>query len=100
VLTASTMLALHSLRPDGRRAGIEVRPCCSTRVDARQIVELFVTSMPSTRAEPRTSITWPGASLIPIPTSAAHDVIRLAQRGRHSPLHGEIKMPAPAWAGQ
>ena len=50
------LLALHALTQAGENLGIEVPAVLFDRLDARQIVELFVTSTPSTRGStPRTS---------------------------------------------
>ena len=63
-------------------------------LDARQIVELFVTiNAKHTRLNPSHIISLAGRKLYPDPNQAlAHDVIRSLNEDETSPLHGEIKM--------
>jgi hypothetical protein len=63
-------------------------------LDARQIVELFVTiNAKHTRLNPSHIISLAGRKLYPDPNQAlAHDVIRSLNEDDTSPLHGEIKM--------
>jgi DGQHR domain-containing protein len=63
-------------------------------LDARQIVELFVTiNAKHTRLNPSHIISLAGRKLYPDPNQAlAHDVIRSLNEDETSPLHGDIKM--------
>src|SRR2546428_5167487 len=74
--------------------GIEVPAVLFDRLDARQIVELFVTiNAKHTRLNPSHIISLAGRKLYPDPNQAlAHDVIRSLNEDETSPLHGEIKM--------
>jgi hypothetical protein len=74
--------------------GIEVPAVLFDTLDARQIVELFVTiNAKHTRLNPSHIISLSGRKLYPDPNQAlAHDVIRSLNEDDSSPLHGEIKM--------
>src|SRR5436853_1565222 len=88
------LLALHSLSQTGDALGIEVPAVLFDSLDARQIVELFVTiNAKHTRLNPSHIISLSGRKLYPDPNQAlAHDVIRSLNEDDTSPLHGEIKM--------
>jgi DGQHR domain-containing protein len=88
------LLALHSLSQAGEAGGIEVPAVLFDSLDARQIVELFVTiNAKHTRLNPSHIISLAGRKLYPDPNQAlAHDVIRSLNEDDTSPLHGEIKM--------
>lgn len=88
------LLALHSLSQAGENMGIEVPAVLFDSLDARQIVELFVTiNAKHTRLNPSHIISLSGRKLYPDPNQAlAHDVIRSLNEDDSSPLHGEIKM--------
>ncbi len=88
------LLALHSLSQAGEQMGIEVPAVLFDTLDARQIVELFVTiNAKHTRLNPSHIISLSGRKLYPDPNQAlAHDVIRSLNEDDSSPLHGEIKM--------
>jgi len=88
------LLALHSLSQAGENLGIEVPAVLFDTLDARQIVELFVTiNAKHTRLNPSHIISLSGRKLYPDPNQAlAHDVIRSLNEDDTSPLHGEIKM--------
>src|SRR5262247_3936900 len=88
------LLALHSLSQAGEQMGIEVPAVLFDTLDARQIVELFVTiNAKHTRLNPSHIISLSGRKLYPDPNQAlAHDVIRSLNEDETSPLHGEIKM--------
>src|SRR6266508_572478 len=88
------LLALHSLSQAGEAGGIEVPAVLFDSLDARQIVELFVTiNAKHTRLNPSHIISLSGRKLYPDPNQAlAHDVIRSLNEDDTSPLHGEIKM--------
>src|SRR6266403_1600323 len=88
------LLALHALSQNGEAAGIEVPAVLFDSLDARQIVELFVTiNAKHTRLNPSHIISLAGRKLYPDPNQAlAHDVIRSLNEDDTSPLHGEIKM--------
>jgi len=88
------LLALHSLSQSGDAAGIEVPAVLFDSLDARQIVELFVTiNAKHTRLNPSHIISLAGRKLYPDPNQAlAHDVIRSLNEDDTSPLVGEIKM--------
>src|SRR5437773_513195 len=88
------LLALHSLSQTGDALGIEVPAVLFDSLDARQIVELFVTiNAKHTRLNPSHIISLAGRKLYPDPNQAlAHDVIRSLNEDETSPLHGEIKM--------
>jgi DGQHR domain-containing protein len=88
------LLALHSLSQAGEQMGIEVPAVLFDILDARQIVELFVTiNAKHTRLNPSHIISLSGRKLYPDPNQAlAHDVIRSLNEDDSSPLHGEIKM--------
>ena len=88
------LLALHALTQAGENLGIEVPAVLFDRLDARQIVELFVTiNAKHTRLNPSHIISLSGRKLYPDPNQAlAHDVIRSLNEDDSSPLHGEIKM--------
>src|SRR2546425_1027999 len=75
-------------------ASIEVPAVLFDSLDARQIVELFVTiNAKHTRLNPSHIISLAGRKLYPDPNQAlAHDVIRSLNEDETSPLHGEIKM--------
>jgi DGQHR domain-containing protein len=88
------LLALHALSQAGENAGIEVPAVLFDGLDARQIVELFVTiNAKHTRLNPSHIISLAGRKLYPDPNQAlAHDVIRSLNEDDTSPLHSEIKM--------
>src|ERR1700752_562883 len=88
------LLALHGLSQTGDGLGIEVPAVLFDRLDARQIVELFVTiNAKHTRLNPSHIVSLAGRKLSPDPNQAlAHDVIRSLNEDETSPLHGEIKM--------
>jgi DGQHR domain-containing protein len=88
------LLALHALTQSGETLGIEVPAVLFDRLDARQIVELFVTiNAKHTRLNPSHIVSLAGRKLYPDPNQAlAHDVIRSLNEDDTSPLHGEIKM--------
>src|SRR2546425_3752505 len=72
------LLALHSLSQTGDAMGIEVPAVLFDSLDARQIVELFVTiNAKHTRLNPSHIISLAGRKLYPDPNQAlAHDIIR------------------------
>jgi DGQHR domain-containing protein len=88
------LLALHALSQAGDNVGIEVPAVLFDCLDARQIVELFVTiNAKHTRLNPSHIISLAGRKLYPDPNQAlAHDVIRSLNEDDTSPLHSEIKM--------
>ncbi|MGH7389063.1 MAG: DGQHR domain-containing protein [Candidatus Rokuibacteriota bacterium] len=88
------LLALHALSQAGEQMGIEVPAVLFDSLDARQVVELFVTiNAKHTRLNPSHIISLSGRKLYPDPNQAlAHDVIRSLNEDDTSPLHGEIKM--------
>lgn len=88
------LLALHVLTQAGEVLAIEVPAVLFDSLDARQIVELFVTiNAKHTRLNPSHIISLAGRKLYPDPNQAlAHDVIRSLNEDETSPLHGEIKM--------
>jgi DGQHR domain-containing protein len=88
------LLALHALTQQGENFGIEVPAVLFDRLDARQIVELFVTiNAKHTRLNPSHIVSLAGRKLYPDPNQAlAHDVIRSLNEDETSPLHGDIKM--------
>src|SRR5438034_70134 len=88
------LLALHAINQQGESLGIEVPAVLFDSLDARQIVELFVTiNAKHTRLNPSHIISLAGRKLYPDPNQAlAHDVIRSLNEDETSPLHGEIKM--------
>ena len=88
------LLALHALSQSGENMGLEVPAVLFDSLDARQIVELFVTiNAKHTRLNPSHIISLAGRKLYPDPNQAlAHDVIRSLNEDDTSPLHGEIKM--------
>ena len=88
------LLALHGLMQSGNNLGIEVPAVLFDSLDARQIVELFVTiNAKHTRLNPSHIISLAGRKLYPDPNQAlAHDVIRSLNEDETSPLHGEIRM--------
>src|SRR5438477_6353935 len=88
------LLALHAVTQAGENLGIEVPAVLFDRLDARQIVELFVTiNAKHTRLNPSHIVSLAGRKLYPDPNQAlAHDVIRSLNEDETSPLHGEIKM--------
>jgi len=88
------LLALHALSQGGEPLAIEVPAVLFDTLDARQIVELFVTiNAKHTRLNPSHIISLAGRKLYPDPNQAlAHDVIRSLNEDDASPLHGEIKM--------
>ena len=88
------LLALHALTQAGENLGIEVPAVLFDRLDARQIVELFVTiNAKHTRLNPSHIVSLAGRKLYPDPNQAlAHDVIRSLNEDETSPLHGDIKM--------
>jgi len=88
------LLALHALSQAGENMTIEVPAVLFDSLDARQIVELFVTiNAKHTRLNPSHIISLAGRKLYPDANQAlAHDVIRSLNEDDTSPLHGEIKM--------
>src|ERR671931_204380 len=88
------LLALHALSQNGEASGIEVPAVLFHPLDARAIVELFVTiNAKHTRLNPSHIISLAGRKLYPDPNQAlAHDVIRSLNEDDSSPLAGEIKM--------
>jgi DGQHR domain-containing protein len=88
------LLALHALSQAGEAGGIEVPAVLFDSLDARQVVELFVTiNAKHTRLNPSHIISLSGRKLYPDPNQAlAHDVIRSLNEDDTSPLHSEIKM--------
>jgi DGQHR domain-containing protein len=88
------LLALHALSQAGENMGLEVPAVLFDSLDARQIVELFVTiNAKHTRLNPSHIISLAGRKLYPDPNQAlAHDVIRSLNEDDTSPLHSEIKM--------
>ena len=88
------LLALHALTQAGENLSIEVPAVLFDRLDARQIVELFVTiNAKHTRLNPSHIVSLAGRKLYPDPNQAlAHDVIRSLNEDDTSPLAGEIKM--------
>jgi DGQHR domain-containing protein len=88
------LLALHALGQQGESFALEVPAVLFDSLDARQIVELFVTiNAKHTRLNPSHIISLAGRTLYPDPNQAlAHDVIRSLNEDDTSPLHGEIKM--------
>src|SRR6266568_8765143 len=88
------LLALHALNQEGENVSIEVPAVLFDSLDARQIVELFVTiNAKHTRLNPSHIISLAGRKLYPDANQAlAHDVIRSLNEDDTSPLHGEIKM--------
>jgi len=88
------LLALHALNQQGENVTIEVPAVLFDSLDARQIVELFVTiNAKHTRLNPSHIISLAGRKLYPDPNQAlAHDVIRSLNEDESSPLAGEIKM--------
>ncbi|HXH82261.1 MAG TPA: DGQHR domain-containing protein [Candidatus Tectomicrobia bacterium] len=88
------LLALHALSQSGDNLPIEVPAVLFDTLDARQIVELFVTiNAKHTRLNPSHIISLAGRKLYPDPNQAlAHDIIRSLNEDDTSPLHGEIKM--------
>ncbi len=88
------LLALHALSQAGEQMSIEVPAVLFDALDARQIVELFVTiNAKHTRLNPSHIISLSGRKLYPDPNQAlAHDVIRSLNEDDTSPLVGEIKM--------
>src|SRR5207249_894785 len=88
------LLALHAVTQAGETIAIEVPAVLFDSLDARQIVELFVTiNAKHTRLNPSHIISLAGRKLYPDPNQAlAHDVIRSLNEDETSPLHGEIKM--------
>ncbi|MBI1736850.1 MAG: DGQHR domain-containing protein [Candidatus Rokubacteria bacterium] len=88
------LLALHALSQAGESMALDVPAVLFDTLDARQIVELFVTiNAKHTRLNPSHIISLSGRKLYPDPNQAlAHDVIRSLNEDDTSPLHGEIKM--------
>src|SRR5207245_3207565 len=88
------LLQPHCLSQPGVTVSIEVPAVLFDALDARQIVELFVTiNAKHTRLNPSHIISLAGRKLYPDPNQAlAHDVIRSLNEDETSPLHGEIKM--------
>ncbi|HEU4439704.1 MAG TPA: DGQHR domain-containing protein, partial [Methylomirabilota bacterium] len=84
------LLALHALTQAGENLGIEVPAVLFDRLDARQIVELFVTiNAKHTRLNPSHIVSLAGRKLYPDPNQAlAHDVIRSLNEDETSPLAG------------
>src|SRR5256712_4292748 len=88
------LLALHALSQAGEQMALDVPAVLFDALDARQIVELFVTiNAKHTRLNPSHIISLAGRKLYPDANQAlAHDVIRSLNEDDTSPLHGEIKM--------
>src|SRR5256712_1185464 len=88
------LVALHALSQAGENMNIEVPAVLFDSLDARQIVELFVTiNAKHTRLNPSHIISLAGRKLYPDANQAlAHDVIRSLNEDDTSPLHSEIKM--------
>ncbi|MFQ5897191.1 MAG: DGQHR domain-containing protein [Candidatus Methylomirabilia bacterium] len=88
------LLALHALTQPGEITGIEVPAVLFDSLDAREVVELFVTiNAKHTRLNPSHIVSLAGRKLYPDPNQAlAHDVIRSLNEDETSPLHGEVKM--------
>jgi DGQHR domain-containing protein len=88
------LLALHGLSQAGETIGIEVPAVLFDSLDARAIVELFVTiNAKHTRLNPSHIVSLSGRKLYPDANQAlAHDVIRSLNEDETSPLHGDIKM--------
>ena len=88
------LLALHALAAEGDLRGLEVPAVLFDTLDARQIVELFVTiNAKHTRLNPSHIVSLAGRKLYPDANQAlAHDVIRSLNEDETSPLQGEIKM--------
>jgi len=88
------LLALHAMSQAGETLGIEVPAVLFDTLDARQIVELFVTiNAKHTRLNPSHIISLAGRKLYPDPNQAlAHDVIRSLNEDETSHLHAQIKM--------
>jgi DGQHR domain-containing protein len=88
------LLALHALTQSGEFPAIEVPAVLFDSLDARQIVELFVTiNAKHTRLNPSHIVSLAGRKLYPDPNQAlAHDIIRSLNEDETSPLHGEVKM--------
>src|SRR5712692_5455462 len=90
------LLALHALSQAGESLGIEVPAVLFDSLDARQIVELFVTiNAKHTRLNPSHIISLAGRKLYPDANQAlAHDVIKMLGTGRgrvsQAPLAEEI----------
>ena len=85
---------VDTVSQSGDAAGIEVPAVLFDSLDARQIVELFVTiNAKHTRLNPSHIISLAGRKLYPDPNQAlAHDIIRSLNEDDTSPLAGEIKM--------
>src|SRR3989338_4997974 len=85
---------LPAISQQGGTMTLEVPAVLFDSLDARQIVELFVTiNAKHTRLNPSHIISLAGRKLYPDPNQAlAHDVIRSLNEDDTSPLHGEIKM--------
>jgi len=88
------LLALHALSQAGENMTIEVPAVLFDSLDARQIVELFVTiNAKHTRLNPSHLVSLAGRKLYPDENQAlAHDVIRTLNEDESSPLQGEVKM--------
>ncbi|MBI4255478.1 MAG: DGQHR domain-containing protein, partial [Candidatus Rokubacteria bacterium] len=88
------LLALHALSQQGDPISIEVPAVLFDSLDARQIVELFVTiNAKHTRLNPSHLVTLSGRQLYRDDAlAAAHDVVRALNDREDSPLHGEIKL--------
>src|SRR6266478_3734452 len=86
------LLALHALSQAGENMNIEVPAVLFDSLDARQIVELFVTiNAKHTRLNPSHIVSLAGRKLYPDPNQAlAHDVIRSLNEDDTSPLAEEI----------
>src|SRR5262249_60287679 len=87
-------VASPALSQGGETLTMEVPAALFAPLDARQIVELFVTiNAKHTRLNPSHIISLAGRKLYPDANQAlAHDVIRSLNEDDTSPLHGEIKM--------
>jgi DGQHR domain-containing protein len=88
------LLALHAMTLAGELLAVEVPAVLFDTLDAREIVELFVTiNAKHTRLNPSHIVSLAGRKLYPDPNQAlAHDVIRSLNEDETSPLHGDIKM--------
>lgn len=88
------LLALHAMMADGDLGGMGVPAVLFDTLDARQIVELFVTiNAKHTRLNPSHLVSLAGRRLYADPHQAlAHDVIRALNEDETSPLLGEIRI--------
>src|SRR5437588_606468 len=92
------LLALHAINQQGENLGIEVPAVLFDSLDARQIVELFVTiNAKHTRLNPSHIISLAGRKLYPDPNQAlAHDRCRAPRvHPRSARCHGPRPRSAP-----